>query len=97
MLSLFGRRFLRYQKPYKPPVDAKAQVLQTCKDLIPSLANMKEKELLKYQFSDVRVKFDLLSRIFEKLDHSVPNSMLYMMKSVGKRLIWKYPVRFRNN
>ncbi|OXA59038.1 uncharacterized protein LOC110843910 [Folsomia candida] len=82
--SMNARGFLRFQKEYKPPVDARERMLQLSKDVIPRLTKLEtEKAVLKYKITDAKTKFDLLSRAFVQFDHGVPNSMLYMMDSVG--------------
>lgn len=85
ILIYLGGRFLRFQKEYKPPVDARERMLQLSKDVIPRLTKLEtEKAVLKYKITDAKTKFDLLSRAFVQFDHGVPNSMLYMMDSVGE-------------
>jgi len=81
--SLNAKGFLRYQKPYKPPPDARERVLDLAKSIIPKLEKLTEDHIEKFRFADDNVKFQLLSQSFTEFGHSVPNSMLYMVRRVG--------------
>lgn len=41
-------------------------------------------QLMRRELRDPREKFELLNQTFEEFQHAVPNSMLYMMNTVGK-------------
>jgi len=81
--SLNAKGFLRYQKAYKPPPDAREKVLDLAKSIIPKLERLTEDHIMKFKFADDNVKFHLLSESFTQFGHSVPNSMLYMVRRVG--------------
>lgn len=42
---------------------------------------------MSFRLTDSRFKYDLLSKAFEEFQHSVPNSMLYMIETIGKNFL----------
>jgi len=79
-----GFRFLRFQKEYQPPKDAKERVVAIAKSSIAALAKADEESIRSYKLTDPRIKFDFLSKVFKDFDHSIPNSMLYMISTIGE-------------
>jgi hypothetical protein len=79
-------RFLRFQKEYTPPNDAEERILSLARSAVTSLRKTDEADLRSFKLDDSRIKFDLLSRIFTEFNHSIPNSMLYMVTTVGEFL-----------
>jgi len=75
--------YLRYQKPYEPPEDAKQQLLLIVKSMNPKLKNADAREIAEFKLDDIKFKFNFLSRAIEKLDYRVPTSLLHLMESVG--------------
>jgi len=82
--SLTARGFLRFQKSYEPPANVSDRLNSLVQSLAPSLKKQgKGDNIMKYRLTDSRLKYDLLSKAFEEIQHGVPNSMLYMIETVG--------------
>jgi hypothetical protein len=60
------------------------RLLQLVKSF-PQLGQLKDAELANYRLSDSRLKYDLLSQANAEFEHTVPNSMLYLIETVGKK------------
>jgi len=84
--SMTSRGFLRFQKSYTPPSDVNHRFLHLVKTLNPQLGQLKENELAQYRLSDSRLKYDLLTKANDEFEHSVPNSMLYLIETIGDAL-----------
>jgi len=78
--SLNHRGFLRFQKEYSPPAGAKERILKLSLEVV---GDLKGNNVETFVLSDPKIKFEILSKAFEEFDHSPPNSMLYLMKTVG--------------
>lgn len=65
---------MRPYKPYSP----KGNVASEISDIAASFSIAKDKP-----FQSSSVKFEFLNKCFQTLEHAVPNSMLYNMKTVG--------------
>ncbi|XP_077291574.1 mitochondrial ribosomal protein L50 [Arctopsyche grandis] len=74
--SLASRGFLRPHKPYNPPSDAADIVEKVCKDLG-----------ITYDYDhvidDPAVRFSMLNACFNAFQHSIPNSVLNSIETVG--------------
>ncbi|ODM87584.1 39S ribosomal protein L50, mitochondrial [Orchesella cincta] len=81
--ALNTRGFLRYQKAYAPPTNAKETVLQLCESVFSKESAKGEGYLMNAKITDSRLKYDLLSKLYNEFQHAVPNSMLHMMETVG--------------
>lgn len=83
--SLASRGYLRPIKPYTPPEDVQSKVLELAKSS--NLINPKQK------FSSNEQKFQFLAACFGAFKHSVPNSRLHEIESVGDALeFYRTPV-----
>lgn len=67
-------RFLRPYKPWNPPVNVDETVLKICTDN--GLTPVSE-------FDSLDTKFRVLKACFEETGHSVPNSLLHSIETVG--------------
>ena len=79
-------RFLRFQKPYDPPRDAEERFLSLVRGLNQTFAQMTDKELKKVQLNDSKFKYDVLTKAASEFNHSVPNSMLTGLYTIGMSL-----------
>ncbi|KAM3718723.1 39S ribosomal protein L50 [Dirofilaria immitis] len=93
MDSIRARGFLKYRYNYKPPDDFKDQVKEVVAEIFVDVSddNIRNIDLTK----DRHLKFRLLNLLSERLCHTVPNSELHKMKTVGD-LIDFYGRPFRN-
>ncbi|KAH8371513.1 hypothetical protein KR093_007797 [Drosophila rubida] len=74
---MVSRRFLRPNKPYTPANDAAERVRSVATQL--QMGNGGDQR----KFSDLNEKFKFLSACFEQLQHSVPNSQVHELATVG--------------
>lgn len=72
----FFRSFLRAQKPYTPPSDLNSTLSTIFNQLFAT-------DDAQTAIPTAAQKFALLHRCSEELQHSVPNSLLHTMKSLG--------------
>ncbi|XP_060659963.1 large ribosomal subunit protein mL50 [Drosophila nasuta] len=75
--SISAKGFLRPNKPYAPVQDAAERVRAVATKL--QLSNGGDQR----KFSDLSEKFKFLSACFEELQHSVPNSQVHELTTVG--------------
>jgi len=81
--SLQARGFYRFQKEYVPSKDTKNRIISLAKSCNLKASNTNKNEILNYQLSDAGEKYELLTKANEEFQHSVPNSLLYMIRTVG--------------
>jgi large subunit ribosomal protein L50 len=81
--SLTARGFLRFQKSYDPPENVRERLMSLVHSLVPTLKSKGGSDIMAYPLTDSRFKYDLLSKAFEEFQHAVPNSMLYMVQTIG--------------
>lgn len=80
---------MRFQKGYKPPEDAEAQLVLLIKTIHPELKETTTPSLNSFKLDNKTLKFEFLNAAFEEFKHSVPNSMLHMMETFGKKEIYR--------
>lgn len=73
--SIASRGFLRSIKAYSPPEDVSARLESVIKNQLGSLDH-------SYRLDNLYKRFDLLNACFVEFEHSVPNSILYKIKTV---------------
>uniref|UniRef100_A0A1I8NXB2 Large ribosomal subunit protein mL50 n=1 Tax=Stomoxys calcitrans TaxID=35570 RepID=A0A1I8NXB2_STOCA len=74
--SLANKGFLRPHKKYDAPADAADKVRAICGNIqLPAKSD--------YQLKSLEEKFKLLEACFSNFNHSVPNSQIYELKTVG--------------
>lgn len=69
---------MRSQKSYDPPQDSDSKVTNLCKSLNIS---QDDKTVLKGS-----QKYELLSKCSSAFNHSVPNSLLHEIETIGKTI-----------
>ncbi|XP_073840945.1 mitochondrial ribosomal protein L50 [Musca autumnalis] len=74
--SIAAKGFLRPHKPYSAPADAAEKVRAICGSL--QISNKPD-----YQLKSLEDKFKFLEACFAEFKHSVPNSQIYEIKTVG--------------
>nr|XP_033330465.1 39S ribosomal protein L50, mitochondrial isoform X1 [Megalopta genalis]XP_033330466.1 39S ribosomal protein L50, mitochondrial isoform X2 [Megalopta genalis] len=74
--SLETKGFLRYRKPYDPPKDASTRIDRICKKQSISMSD-------ETQLTDPLQRFELFVACEKEFQHSVPNSILYEIETVG--------------
>ncbi|XP_014094238.3 large ribosomal subunit protein mL50 isoform X1 [Bactrocera oleae] len=74
--SLACKGFLRSQKPYRPPQNVPDKVRSICNNLKISFAN-------DYKLENLEEKFKFLDACFQDFQHSVPNSQIHELESIG--------------
>ncbi|XP_041977001.1 39S ribosomal protein L50, mitochondrial [Aricia agestis] len=72
--SLASRGFLRPNKPWDPPADIEKQIDEIC-----SKNGLRSDS----EFESLEKKFVVLKLCFEETGHSVPNSLLHTIETVG--------------
>lgn len=70
-------RYLRSQKPYKPPGDAGQKVLGICERVLGTQAP-------NATFPSAQDKWKVLTQCSQALGHTLPNSLLHRVTSVGE-------------
>lgn len=65
---------MRPNKPWDPPADIQETVLKIC---------AKNGLNANSEFDSLEVKFTVLKSCFEETGHSVPNSLLHTIETVG--------------
>jgi len=83
LTSLTARGFHRFQKPYDPPSDAAEKFIAIVKSLQPSLSQLPDKKIEKVSLNDPQLKYDILTTAAKEFQHSVPNSMLPAIRTIG--------------
>ncbi|XP_075160887.1 mitochondrial ribosomal protein L50 isoform X1 [Haematobia irritans] len=74
--SLADKGFLRPHKQYDAPSNAKETIIEICgKFQVPTKRD--------YHFKSLEEKFKMLEACFTEFKHSVPNSVIYELKTVG--------------
>ncbi|KAF4514019.1 UNVERIFIED_CONTAM: hypothetical protein B566_EDAN018664 [Ephemera danica] len=76
-LSLSQRGFLRAQKSYTPAADVEARLQGIVTSIFTSTQNWDTK------ITDPTLRFQLLKTCFKEFQHSIPNSMLYAIETIG--------------
>lgn len=74
-------RFLRSHKPYNVPTDAADKVRAIC-------GAMQISTNSEYKLKSLEEKFKFLEACFADFKHTVPNSQIYEVKTVGR---YSYP------
>lgn len=69
-------RFLRSQKSYEPPKDASERIDRICEGQAVSARDDAE-------LRDPVLRFKLFVACEQEFEHSIPNSLLYTIESVG--------------
>jgi len=78
--SLKTRGFLRAWKEYNPPPDVSQQIIRICTDLL----NLKEtRDIKDVALTDRSLRFKILSKCINQLDHDIPNSQLHKINTIG--------------
>ncbi|XP_004526980.1 39S ribosomal protein L50, mitochondrial [Ceratitis capitata] len=84
--SLASKGFLRSHKPYNPPANVAEKVREICSNLQISYAD-------QYKLSNLEEKFTFLNACFQGFQHSVPNSQVHELQSIGDVVqFYKTPV-----
>ncbi|CAG2102786.1 unnamed protein product [Medioppia subpectinata] len=79
--DLLNRGFCRETKPYEPPKDVYNIIESVCRQVFES--QTQSKNWSQNSLSDRIVKFKFLTKCNEELNHEIPNSMLYLMRTVS--------------
>ena len=87
-------RFNRFQKPYEPSPDAAPRFLNLVKSLNPKFSKLSEKELKEIKLDDPLLKYEILTKASKEFQHSVPNSMLIVIRTIGT-LISRVSILFK--
>jgi len=90
--SLRNRGFCRETKRYDPPQNVNNIVEDICKEVFPEKSN--SQNWSNISFGDHFVKYKFLTKCSKQLNYEIPNSILYLMKTVSDVLkFYSTPVR----
>ncbi|CAG7730041.1 unnamed protein product [Allacma fusca] len=81
--SLTARGFHRFQKSYEPPENVRETFMGVVRNTRPMFDKMSDEQIQAIKLDDNKLKYDVLSRVSEELQHSVPNSLLQMFPTIG--------------
>lgn len=77
--SIKAKSYLRFQKPYAPPENVREMIHEICNSLEISCSG-------DHELSNSQEKFHLLNECFAEFNHSVPNSGLFEIQTIGKSI-----------
>ncbi|CAH1098512.1 unnamed protein product [Psylliodes chrysocephalus] len=87
--SLASKGFLRPQKEYIPPQDVDSKLSNIFKSVVGTTDD-------SAIISDLNQRFSLFLQCEKQLNHSIPNSLLHIMKTLGDvKVFYKTPVDTR--
>ncbi|KAJ8953881.1 hypothetical protein NQ318_019121 [Aromia moschata] len=87
--SLAAKGFLRSQKEYFPPPDLESKLLAIFSSVVGTTTN-------ETKVSDINVRFKLFSECSNQIGHTVPNSMLHHIETLGDiRNFYNTPIDVR--